>query len=339
MLAAVAVGVGIGWAARTVFTPPRDVLASTAVAYVTVTRGEVGSSISLNTVARWAPSPVGTNKAAGTVTSVDVQPGATVKAGTVLYTVNLRPVVIAAGDVPAFRAMEVGTKGRDVGQLQDLLADLGLYHGAADGDFRAGTVSAVEAWQRQLGVPADGVVQAGDLVFVPTLPARVVLDASIRRGSSLAGGEPVVQSLGRAPSFTMPVGETQASLMPTGTTVDVKAPDGSTWHARVGAQVTGADGQVTATLKGAAGAVVCGRDCDAVPVGGESLLASQVVTVPTTRGLVVPSAALTSSAGGRVMVIDRTGARHPVDVKATAQGMSVIEGVPDGTQVRVPAQG
>ena len=49
------VGAVVGWAASAVFTPPQDVLDSTAYTFVEVVQGEVGSSIALNTVAEWTP--------------------------------------------------------------------------------------------------------------------------------------------------------------------------------------------------------------------------------------------------------------------------------------------
>lgn len=79
--AAVVAATGLGWAGATVLTPPPDVLASQTHTYVEVTNGEVGSSLSLNTVAEWIQSPLGSNQAAGVVTSIDVEPGHEVDAG------------------------------------------------------------------------------------------------------------------------------------------------------------------------------------------------------------------------------------------------------------------
>jgi len=98
------VGAIAGWAGGTVLTPTQDVLDSTAFTFVEVVNGEVGSSINLNTVAEWTPVPVGANQASGTVTTVNVGPGDEVTQGTVLYTVNLRPVVIAQGPIPSFQS-------------------------------------------------------------------------------------------------------------------------------------------------------------------------------------------------------------------------------------------
>jgi hypothetical protein len=72
-------------------------------------------------------------------------------------------------------------------------------------------------------------------------------------------------------------------------------------------------------------------------VTGQTLLQSRIVTEETVTGLVVPSAALLSGADGRTTVTDEEAVSHPVTVVTSARGMSVIEGVPAGTRVRVPA--
>ncbi|MFM9878210.1 MAG: peptidoglycan-binding protein [Rhodoglobus sp.] len=337
-LAIFVVGGGVGWAASTVLTPAQDVLDSTAYSYVEVVNGEVGSSMNLNTAAGWTPVPVGSNLASGTVTTVNIEAGQEVGAGATLYTVNLRPVVIAQGSIPAFQSLSDGSKGTDVAQLQGMLASLGFYMGPVDGGFGGGTASAVKAWQRSLGIDGDGVVQAGDIVFVPSLPTRVALDTEkVKRGASLSGGEPVVRGLPSAPTFRIPVTETQASLMPTGTRVEITGPAGETWEAYVLEQKTNEVSGIDVILEGKDGAPICGDACGSIPVTGEAFLRSQIVTVEMVSGLTVPSAALLSRADGSLSVIDDEGEEHPVTVVTSARGMSVINGVPEGTMVRVPA--
>ena len=188
----IATTLGVGWAAASVLSPAADPLEATDYTYVSVATGEVGSSISLNTVAAWSPVPAGSNLASGVVTGVAVAAGDEVSSGAVLYRLNERPVVVAQGDVPAFRAVGAGVEGVAVAQLQGMLATLGFYRGVVDGRAGAGTVGAVKAWQKASGVPQTGVVDAGDVIFVPSLPTRVSLDGEvIARGKSVAGGEEV----------------------------------------------------------------------------------------------------------------------------------------------------
>lgn len=336
--AALLVGVAIGWAATVVLTPPDDVLDSTPFTYVEVVNGEVGSSINLNTVAEWTPVPVGSNLASGTVTTVNVEAGQEIGVGTTVYTVNLRPVVVAQGAIPGFRPIGVGSQGADVAQLQAMLTTLGLYSGAIDGAFGNRTAVAVKAWQKSLGLPQDGMVQPGDVIFVPTLPTRIALDTEVvKRGAPLMGGEVVVKGLPPAPNFSVPVTDPQASLMPTGTRVEITSPSGATWEGFVVDQVAQEQEGVSVILGSRDDAPICEDACTEIPVTEQSLLSSRIVTVETVTGLTVPSAALLSGADGSLTVIDDVGVEHEVRVLTSARGMSIIEGVPLGTMVRVPA--
>jgi peptidoglycan hydrolase-like protein with peptidoglycan-binding domain len=335
----VSLGAVIGWGATAVFAPPRDVLTETPFTFVKLVDGEVGSSIELNTVAEWTQVLVGTNQAAGSVTSVSVEPGAEVQTGSILYSVNLRPIVAAIGETPSFRSLGQGSEGADVKQLQQMLTDLELYNGTVDGKFGARTEASVKAWQKSMGLAGDGVVQAGDVVFLPSLPARISLEAEVvSRGALVGGGEAVVSALSPEPIFTIPATVAQAASMPVGTAVEIQAPDGNIWAAVVAGQETTAESTdiIDVALQGANGAV-CGSSCALVPVAGESLLPSTIVTQEKVSGVIAPSAALLSAPDGTVSVIDAEGSSHPVAVVASARGMSVISGAPVGLRVRIPA--
>lgn len=344
LVAAVVVALGVGgaggWAATTVLAPPAEVLESLPFTVAVVAEGQVGSSINVNATAAWTTAPVATNLASGTVTSVAAPPGRQVKAGAVLYSVGLRPVVVAEGAVPAFRALSRGTDGADVAQLQRLLRGLGFFHGDADGRFRAGTQRAVRAWQRSLGLPASGTVQAADVVFVPKLPLRVRLDpAKVAVGMQLSGGERVIEALPDTPVFRLPVSDTQAALLPPGVRVEVTAPSGGIWTAFTAERtVDPVSGAITVGLAGVDGGPICGGQCHTVPIAESSVLRAKAVTVEPVSGLTVPSAALVTGGDGRVAVVDETGVRVPVTVLASARGMSVIDGVAAGVRVRVPGR-
>lgn len=331
---------GMAWALVTVLQPPADPLDANDYALVEVVPGEVGESIQLNTVAAWAPAPIASNRAAGVVTQVVAAPGAEVSQGSMLYTVDLRPVVVAQGAVPAFRDVGDGAEGNDVRQMQQMLADLGFYQGEVDGSAGSRTIAAIRAWQKSLGTEQTGVVATGDVIFVPTLPTRVSLDEKVvYPGASLGGGERILSGLAAAPELSMPVTDTQAAMIPSGTRVEITSPEGDLWTAFAGEQVKDAtSGTVTVKLQGQDGAVICGDQCGQVPVSGQVTLLSKIVTVETATGLVVPSSALVSEADGKLAVIDEHGERVPVKVVAGARGMSVIEGADTGIKVRVPGK-
>ena len=103
--------------------------------------------------------------------------------------------------------------------------------------------------------------------------------------------------------------------------------------------MAGDSSTISVYLTGVDGAAICGDACATLPVTEQTSLASRVVTVESVTGLRVPSAALLSKADGKTVVVDQNGVEHTVTVLTSARGMSIIEGVDDGTKVRVPVAG
>lgn len=336
---ALLVGGAAGWSGATVFAPPEQVLESDAFSTVAVTQGEVGSSISLNAVASWSTSPVALNGASGTVTSVDIEPGAVVEVGQRLYSVELRPVVAGQGSIPAYGQIAPGDRGAQVAQLQQFLIDLGYWTGDTRGRYTAGFAVAVRNWQEAAGYPVDAVVQGGDIVWVPQLPARMSLDAEvIEKGLIVTAGTGGITALGETPGFQIPMQSSQTRFAPSGTRVIVQAPDGSQWEALAGTQTPDPMSSETIWVELTApdGGPVCGDACDLIAAEGQVTLLSEIITVPVESGLVVPASAVTTDASGRAFVVDAEGASHEVTVGQSARGMVLVEGVEEGLQVRVP---
>lgn len=327
-----------GWAIATVLDEPDEVLDSSPFTYVEVVEGEVGSSLNLSTTAEWTPLPLGVTQGSGTVTTISIEAGQEVDAGSVLFTINLRPVVIAQGSVPSFRPLAAGMSGSDVTQLQQLLTALGLFSGTTDGVFGAGTESAVRAWQRSLGVQVSGVVEPGDLIFVPTLPTTVALDtAAITPGATVAPGLAVLLALPESPQFSIPITDQQTTLLPAGTRVEITSPSGEIWEGFAGDQRTDETGAIRVSVAGRDGANVCADACAEIPIDGPTVLISRVITVESVSGLSVPSAAIATDASGATTVIDADGNSQPITIIASARGMSIVDGVDVGIRVRVPA--
>ena len=132
---------------------------------------------------------------AGVVTGV-VAPGTIIEQGDIVYWVDGQPIVALYGTTPAYRTLEnlsTDMTGTDVAQLEAALADLGYDVDGTltiDDRFTYGTEQAVEAWQESLAVEDDGVIELGEVIFVPG-PSQII-DLSVTTGQSLNIGTPVV---------------------------------------------------------------------------------------------------------------------------------------------------
>ena len=336
---AVACSASVGWAASTVLIPERNVLSDSAATYATVAEGEIESSLKLSASAAWVLEPVASNLATGIVTSVGVMPGQEVVQGTVLYTVDLRPVVVARGAVPMFRPIGLGTKGEDAKQIQQLLTDTGDYNGAADGEAGSATLKAIEAWQKSAGMDVTGVIEVGDIVFVPETPTRISLNSEvIVRGSAVIGGEQAINSLPNEPVFVLKASQNQANALGIGVRVEISPPDREgVWEALIlNRQENSETGNIDFSLGPVSGGSICAEKCVDLPVGVDTVLTTRAITAESIAGPVVPTASLLSLADGTVLVIDKKGTRHEVKVLGSAKGMSVVEGIDIGASVRVP---
>ncbi len=335
VLAAVLVGAG-WWAGRVALESPEDPLDLSAPVSYEVVDGRVGRSLTFAAVAEWDLVPVGVGSSVGVVTSIDVVPGDEVSVGDVLLTVDLRPVVVAEGAVPSFRDLVLRAEGPDVVQLQNLLAGLGFYAGELDGVFGSGLRSAVKAWQKSLGVTDDGVVRAGDVVFVPSLPVRVALADGVTVGSRLGGGEELVWLVPDAPGFWIPLSVEQRSLVPLSADVTVTYGDG-VWSARIVSAREGEFDQLDLILEATDGGPVCGDVCvEWVALAGRTDFRVQITVEPEVSGPVVPSAGLGTDADGTPFVTLTDGTTVPVTILGASDGLAVVSGVSAGEVILLP---
>jgi peptidoglycan hydrolase-like protein with peptidoglycan-binding domain len=293
--------------------------------------GSVGHVERLAIAATW--QPVGIVHAArdGVLTSVRLTPGDVVAPGTTVATVDLEPVVVATGQVPMFRTLRDGVAGPDVRQLQELLVAGGYLSHAADGDFGPETTAATRAWQAAIGAPITGEVAPGSVVFVPSLPTRMRVVATV--GDRLSPEADLAWLLEDAPRFHASIEAGRRGDLATGDAITIEAPDGSAWQGTLGEFVSqeGVGGYVV-DVEG----VDCGTACDSVPLAGETMLAASVVSVPETSGLVVPVSAMARQASGDQAVTLADGSLQPVTVVAEADGFAVVEGIEPGTRIQLP---
>ncbi|MFI2753303.1 peptidoglycan-binding protein [Cellulomonas sp. P22] len=330
-----------GWTAgRATFVPPQAEEAVAAVQLFTVAEDTVGSSIGLTAVAQWVSAPLVGGDVAGKVTSLVAAPGAVVDQGDVLLTVDLRPVVVAAGEVPAFRSLDPSIEGPDVAQLQQMLIARGHLTGTADGRFGSSTTQAVRAWQKALGVPVTGVVTLGDVVFVPELPVRVTFEDEVVVGATLAPGDAVLRAVEPTPTFTLRVSPDQRSVVPeVGALVRLMLGDAMV-DAVIGSARTADDGSLVLTLSAPDGGPVCPGPCDAIPFDAqEHRVPATVLITPEVTGPAVPLSALATAAGGAAYVTLADGSRTAVTVRAQDGSRAVVDGIAAGTSVRLFSEG
>lgn len=118
----VVVAAGIGWwAAGTIGRPPPDLAPASPWANYQVEVGEVGQVQSFFAQAAWSVTALGRAPVAGTITSVDLPEDGILEPGTVVAGIDLRPIVVVAGQTPAFRDLASGARGADVAQLREHL--------------------------------------------------------------------------------------------------------------------------------------------------------------------------------------------------------------------------
>lgn len=338
-LVTLSLGIGVGWwGARVLFAPPPDVLQDPGFVVMQAARGAVGQHLDLRARVTWESTAVLAFPGEGTVTAVPEPGEAPAAAGDVLFSVDLRPVVIAQGAVPSFRDLHQGMSGADVAQLQGLLGQLGFLEGDADGTFGARTKAAVEQWQRSLGLRRSdqlGTVLARDVLYVAELPARIRLTQAVDVGGYLDARQAVVEVLDARPSFAITLSDSQAQMVTPGMGVVIDH-DAHQWEAVVGTLRPASDEEPAVALLHAPGdEALCEDACASLPTRESVLLPARVEVVPSVEAVTVPAAAIVTDASGATGVTLTTGERIPVTILASAQGMTAVEGLEEGTGVRV----
>lgn len=170
----------------------------------------------------------------GTVTALAPE-GSTVRRGGVLYALDGRATRLLYGSVPAWRTLRQGVSdGRDVRQLEQNLVALGYDpDGAIDVDdhFDSATAAAVRRWEKARGITADGVVELGEVVFLPG-PRRIG-EHRVSVGTVVQPGTELTETTSTRQVVTVKLDARRQDLVRTGDRVTVELPDGRTVRGRV----------------------------------------------------------------------------------------------------------
>jgi peptidoglycan hydrolase-like protein with peptidoglycan-binding domain len=272
---------------------------------------------------------------AATLTSaLDV--GATAGRGTVLYTADGQPVVSLIGDLPAWRALELGIDdGVDVQQLEENLAALGYGTGlVVDQSFTAETAAAVAAWETDLGrADPDGSVAIGDVVFL-TAPGDVLgHDATV--GDTLRPGTPVLTLGSEQRILVADVAATEAGGWAPGSTVELEWADDTATTGTVlgvGREVTDGDVELVVAVATGQGGAGDRRSGSAATI--------RLVDAERRGVIAVPVAAVVDGDGSpavRVAQADEADRLVRIETGLVADGwVEVVAGLEGTETVRLP---
>lgn len=323
------------WAGSTVARPEHHPVEVTEPQLYTVNEGTVAEYRPYPAQASWREGPTASSPGTGTLTSLSLPPDGLIESGDVVYSLNLSPVVVISGDVPAFRDLTEGIHGEDVEQLQRYLIESGFLDDAADGRFGVATTAAVQRWQEADGLRVDGVVNRGEVLFFP-LPARVYPADGIRVGAIVSEGSPVLRSVVGYPSF---------GLVPASGNREATVSPGSEVTVNIGEReivgVTGLaerqqDGTTVIPIEAADGETLCDAECAAaLPIPGPVELSARLVLAEARSGPVVPVSALRSDPGGETFVTLADGASCEVQILVSYGGLAVVSGLDVGASIKL----
>ena len=307
-----------------------------------VTELEIGRTLDATAEVSVATVPGPAVQRTGIITAlpggVELAPNA------VVIEIDLKPVVIGWGEVPAFRALQWGTSGRDVDQLRAFLCELGHLAECSDGTaFGRPMRDAVVAWQKTLGAPQTGVVEAGDIMWLSEPPLAMIRATGVEVGGSVSPDTRPFDVVTGTPEVVLAVTAEQAALFPPGSLVSVEGlADGVLAEPRLkevtagagGAQEAGAEIPVLAADGGAW--CTAGDACTGWLDGAATAKVAVLVgVVPSMSGPAVPLSAVMSDAAGATYVTSDTGARVDVTILGSSGGVAVVDGLATGDLVRV----
>ncbi|MEV0597363.1 peptidoglycan-binding protein [Nonomuraea cavernae] len=299
-----------------------------------IVRGDLADAVSLSGKIIFAGEWAVRGQTAGTVTAL-AAPGRTLRQGQVLYRVDREPVVLMYGRLPLYRPLRQGVKdGPDVRQLETALKALG--HGkdvTVDDRFSWATARAVRGWQKRAGLPQTGVVNAEQVVF---LPSKVrIAKADVAVGDSVSPGRRLFTVTGTDRLVHLALDVADQSMARKGAKVRVELPDGRTVAGKVvmvGDVATSREGIAVIDVGVRLAKVRRGfADQTPVTVQLESVSRRDVLSVPVEALLATADGGYGLEIGGRVVPI-KTGVYGGGRVEISGPGLEA------GMKVGVPTE-
>lgn len=136
-------------------------------ATATITKGDLVGETTVQGSLHYADSYTLKSAFEGVVTALPT-PGTTLTQGSHVYTVGGNNTYLLHGATPAWRSFEEGmSDGEDVTQLETSLAALGYFGATPNAHFDWNTIAAIKRWQKALGLPQNGTLPLGTVLFAP----------------------------------------------------------------------------------------------------------------------------------------------------------------------------
>jgi hypothetical protein len=200
----------------------------------TVSQGDISSQTSVSGTLGYSGTYNVVNQQQGTYLSLP-RVGQIVSEGQVLYNISGDPVALLYGTTPAFRTLSEGatdsaTSGVDVAELNNDLVALG-YLTSADiasepSDFTAYTKAGVEELQAALGVPQNGVLSLGQVVFLPSAARITSLGQNTVVGGPAQPGSQIMSASSTTRIVTINLNPDQQGDVSLGDKVNITLPNG-----------------------------------------------------------------------------------------------------------------
>jgi peptidoglycan hydrolase-like protein with peptidoglycan-binding domain len=264
----------------------------------------------------------GGSPAAVYISRLDVAAGQTISNGGQLAEIDGEPLFALSGRVPAWRDITPGESGPDVAELQKALAALGYYQGGdTPGFFGVATQDAVSLYYEHFGYtpPATGGVPMTDVIFLPSLPAKVIavngaqgqqpgqpfLELAARGSLALTGELPPAYAAQVKPGLKVKIFDEVTGIHAAGTIADVGT---ATTITPIGAIVNVGGGSASVGSAGSTGSGSAGSGSSGAAGPSNSGSAAGPGATPFIPLAVQPSRPLPAALNGEnVLVTVETG--------------------------------
>ncbi|MBM7789774.1 peptidoglycan-binding protein [Tenggerimyces flavus] len=192
-----------------------------ALSTATVERGDLVETRTIDGELGYGPATELPTTLEGTVTWLPAA-GAAIGRDSRLYAIDMRPVILLVGSLPAWRNLAPGVEGRDVRQLEENLRALGYEGFTVDNRYTSRTAAAVRDWQQDHALLRTGEVELGRVVFWPTAVRVDTVEAT--PGKAIVAGDVVLHHTGTARNVYAELEVEQAGLARAGANVQLAVP-------------------------------------------------------------------------------------------------------------------